>query len=75
MEPVVDTDALTAQVKRYLGDCRRHQAILSPASHPTEKSCLQVVFHTGDAQKQAVLAVYRQLTAERRAEAHGQVSV
>lgn len=60
--PVVDVDALTAQVRQYLRDCRTHQALLSPAYHPTEKSCLQVVFHHGDAQKQLIRGIYRQLT-------------
>jgi hypothetical protein len=60
--PVTDADDLAAQVSRYLTDCRRHRKLLSPANHPTLKSCLQVVFHHGDAQKRLIGDIYRQLT-------------
>jgi hypothetical protein len=69
-QPQVDTDYITAQVRRYLRDCRKHRAILSPY-HPTEAGLLRVVFCHGDGEKQAALTAYRQLAeAERRAEAH-----
>lgn len=60
--PVTDADYVAGQVSRYLTDCRVHKKLLSPAHHPTEKSCLQVVFHHGDAQKQLIREIYRQLT-------------
>jgi hypothetical protein len=61
-EPEADSDTITAQVRRYLGDCRRHRALLDPRYHPTEKGALMVVFHANDTQKAAVIAAYQQLT-------------
>ena len=62
---VVDVDAITTQVRSYLADCRKFR--LDPQYHPTLDGVLKLVFWRGDAQKQAVLAIYRQLIGERRA--------
>lgn len=64
---VVDVDAVTTQVRSYLRDCRRFR--LDPQYHPTIDGVLKLVFWRGAAQKEAVLAVFRQLTAGRPAEA------
>lgn len=67
LEPPVDTEYLTWQVRYYLTDCRRFKHLIGPA-HPTEEGVLKIVFHTGDAQKQAVLEAFRARTAPRRPE-------
>lgn len=60
-EPLVDRDAILAQVRQYLADCRRHQAVLSAKHHPAEHSAVQVVFGPAD----IVRAAYRHLTSSR----------
>jgi hypothetical protein len=60
LEPVVDADAIAVQVRRYLADCRKYKAVLSPAHHPTEKSMLQVVFTRSDTEKRAAIAAFRE---------------
>lgn len=65
LEPVVDKAAILAQVRAYLTDCRRYQAILSPKYHPTEDSAVKVVFGPDD----VIRAAYRHLTTARAAAA------
>lgn len=56
VEQPVDSDYIALQVRRYLKDCARFELA------PSEAMCLKVIFHAGDAQKQAVVGAYRQLT-------------
>lgn len=58
----VDTDAITAQVRRYLADCRKFRQLIGPA-HPTEDGVLKIVYHQGGAQKAAILAAFRHATS------------
>ena len=67
-EPTVDKEAILAQVRAYLADCRTHQAILSSKYHPTADSAVKVVFGP----EAVVRAAYQHLTA--RAAMPGQVS-
>lgn len=41
----VPAERLTAGVKAYLADCRRHRAILSAKHHPTPDGACKAVFH------------------------------
>lgn len=73
--PVTDLEAVKAHVLRYLADCRRFASKLCADDHPTEDGVLKIVYWHGDAQKQAVLSVYRQLTRTRaKTPARGQDS-
>lgn len=65
----VDVDDLTAQVRRYLADCRANRSILNPAHHPTEAGALKIVFHRSDAEKTAIRAAYRHYAARELARA------
>jgi len=65
-EPVVDAEAVKAQVLRYLADCRRWAHMLRPSDHPTEDGVLKVVYTQTDRQRQAVLDVFRLATRARR---------
>jgi hypothetical protein len=56
-KPAVDVDALAEKVREYVADCRRLRRA------PSEKGCLTVVYYQGDAQKQAVLAAFREAVA------------
>lgn len=63
IQPQVNHDYITSQIRAYLTDCRRFRQILSPDDHPTLRSCLKVVFGP----EAAVTAAYRQLTTARAA--------
>lgn len=58
-------DRLTADVRTYLADCRKHQALLTPAYHPTLAGALKVIHHyPGDVP--AIRVAYAELTDGRR---------
>lgn len=45
---MADQEAILAQVRRYLGDCRRHQANLNAKYHPTVDGAVKIVFGPQD---------------------------
>ena len=59
IEQPVDTGYISLQVRKYLADCQKVNLT------PSEDMCLRIVFHAGDAQKQAVVDAYRRLTGTR----------
>lgn len=67
-EVVADKEAVLAQVRAYLADCRRYREILSPKYHPAADSAVKVVHGPPD----VVRAAYQHLTA--RSAMPGQVS-
>ena len=67
LEPPVDSEYITWQVRYYLADCRRFGHLTGPA-HPTEEGVLKIVFHATTAQRTAVLTEFRRMTAPKRPE-------
>jgi hypothetical protein len=68
---VVDAERLAADVRRYLADCRKYQGILSPASHPSERSALKVIYHCTAEEAGVIRAEYRRLTSTEQASLAG----
>lgn len=60
---VIDPERITRDVKRYLTDCQRFRLDLK--YHPTEASCLKVVYYAGTREADAIRAEYQRQTATR----------
>lgn len=56
---LIDRDRLTADVRRYLADCRTHRNLLTAKYHPTEDGALKAIFHRGGEEEAVIRAAFR----------------
>lgn len=56
---LIDRDRLTADVRRYLADCRTHRNLLTAKYHPTEDGALKAIYHRSGEEADVIRAAFR----------------